>query len=64
MASQFWDEKSAERYSQFRYEFPVDSLRQKTVVIAGGSGGLGADTVALLARQFFPVIRRGSRSMT
>jgi len=47
MASQFCDEKRAERYSQFRYEFPVDSLRQKTVVVAGGSGGLGAATVAL-----------------
>jgi hypothetical protein len=42
MASQFWDEKRAERCSQFRYEFPVDSVRQKTVVVAGGSGGLGA----------------------
>jgi NADPH:quinone reductase-like Zn-dependent oxidoreductase len=64
MASQFWDEKRAERCSQFRYEFPVDSVRQKTVVVAGGSGGLGAATVALQARQFFPVIRRGSCSMT
>jgi NAD(P)-dependent dehydrogenase (short-subunit alcohol dehydrogenase family) len=51
MASQFWDEKRAERYSQFRYEFPVNSLRQKTVVVAGGSGGVGAATVALLAAE-------------
>src|SRR5579863_3990541 len=51
MASQFWDEKRAERYSQFRYEFPVNSLRQRTVVVAGGSGGLGAATVALLAAE-------------
>ena len=51
MASHFWDEKRAERYSQFRYEFPVNSLRQKTVVVAGGSGGLGAAAVALLAAE-------------
>jgi 3-oxoacyl-[acyl-carrier protein] reductase len=56
MASQFWDEKRAEHYSQFRYEFPVNSLRQKTVVVAGGSGGLGAATVALLAAEGANVI--------
>jgi NAD(P)-dependent dehydrogenase (short-subunit alcohol dehydrogenase family) len=51
MASQYWDEKHADAHSQFRYEFPVNSLREKTIVIAGGSGGLGAATVALLAAE-------------
>ena len=51
MASQYWDEKRAELYSQFRYDLPVNSLRQRTVVVAGGSGGLGAATVALLAAE-------------
>src|SRR5580704_2048570 len=51
MASQYWDEKRAELYSQFRYDFPVNTLRQKTMVVAGGSGGLGAATVALLAAE-------------
>jgi len=51
MASQYWDQKRADSYSQFRYQFPVNSLRQKTIVVAGGSGGLGAATVALLASE-------------
>jgi NAD(P)-dependent dehydrogenase (short-subunit alcohol dehydrogenase family) len=51
MASQYWDEQRANAYSQFRYEFPANTLRQKTVVVAGGSGGIGAATVALLAAE-------------
>jgi NAD(P)-dependent dehydrogenase (short-subunit alcohol dehydrogenase family) len=51
MASQHWDQKRADSYSQFRYEFPVHSLRHSTIVVAGGSGGLGAATVALLAAE-------------
>jgi NAD(P)-dependent dehydrogenase (short-subunit alcohol dehydrogenase family) len=51
MASQYWDQQRANAYSQFHYEFPEKTLRQKTVVVAGGSGGLGAATVALLAAE-------------
>jgi NAD(P)-dependent dehydrogenase (short-subunit alcohol dehydrogenase family) len=51
MASQYWDEKRGDAYSQFRYEFPVNALRGKTVVVAGGSGGLGSALVALLAAE-------------
>jgi NAD(P)-dependent dehydrogenase (short-subunit alcohol dehydrogenase family) len=51
MTSQYWDEAEADAYRQFRYEFPVRALAGKTVIVAGGSGGLGAATVALLARE-------------
>ena len=51
MASAFWDEALAERYRQFRYEFPESALAGRTVIVAGGTGGLGAATVALLARE-------------
>ncbi|MFZ0520950.1 MAG: SDR family oxidoreductase [Candidatus Acidiferrales bacterium] len=51
MASQYWDEAQADAYRQFRYEFPERALAGKTVIVAGGSGGLGAATVALLARE-------------
>lgn len=51
MASQYWDEKLAERYRAFRYEFGERGLAGKTVVVAGGTGGLGAATVALLAAE-------------
>jgi len=50
MASPYWDERLAERYRSFRYEFAERSLAQRTVVVAGGTGGLGAATVVLLAR--------------
>jgi NAD(P)-dependent dehydrogenase (short-subunit alcohol dehydrogenase family) len=51
MASQYWDQQRANAYSQYHYEFPEHTLDQKTVVVAGGSGGLGAATVALLAAE-------------
>ncbi|MFY9585701.1 MAG: SDR family oxidoreductase [Candidatus Acidiferrales bacterium] len=51
MASRYWDEKLAERYREFRYEFPEQALRGRIVVVAGGTGGLGAATVTLLARE-------------
>ncbi len=51
MASSYWDEKLAARYREFRYEFEEKTLAGKTVVVAGGTGGLGAATVALLARE-------------
>ena len=51
MASAYWDENLAERYRRFRYEFPERTLAGRAVVVAGGTGGLGAATVALLARE-------------
>lgn len=51
MASPDWEQQRADANGEFRYEFAVNTLRQKTVVVAGGSGGLGAATVALLAAE-------------
>jgi NAD(P)-dependent dehydrogenase (short-subunit alcohol dehydrogenase family) len=51
MTSQYWNEAKAAAYHQFRYEFPERTLSGKAVIVAGGSGGLGAATVALLARE-------------
>lgn len=51
MPSHYWDESLAERYRHFRYEFADRSLARRTVIIAGGTGGLGAAAVALLARE-------------
>lgn len=51
MTSAYWDEGLAQRYRQFRYEFPERSLQERAVVVAGGTGGLGAATVFLLAHE-------------
>ncbi len=51
MPSSYWDEKLAERYRNFRYDFLERSLARRTFVVAGGTGGLGAATVTLLARE-------------
>ncbi len=51
MTSQHWDEARAQKYRQFRYDFPEKSLAGKTIIVAGGTGGLGAATVWLLARE-------------
>jgi 3-oxoacyl-[acyl-carrier protein] reductase len=51
MPSQYWDEERAERGRKFQYDFRERALAGKTVVVAGGSGGLGAALVALLARE-------------
>ena len=51
MSSQHWDAERAEAYAQFRYDFPERTLAGKTVVVAGGTGGLGAATVVLLLRE-------------
>jgi 3-oxoacyl-[acyl-carrier protein] reductase len=51
MTSQYWDAGQAREYHEFRYHFPEKTLAGKTVIVAGGSGGLGAATVALLARE-------------
>ena len=51
MPSEYWNEKLAEQLRQFRYEFPETTLAGKTVIIAGGTGGLGSALVAMLARE-------------
>ncbi|HYL68942.1 MAG TPA: SDR family oxidoreductase [Candidatus Limnocylindria bacterium] len=51
MTSPHWDENLAEAYRQFQFEFPEKALAGKTVIIAGGTGGLGAATAMLLARE-------------
>lgn len=51
MSSQFWDETRAEAYRRFRFYFPEKPLAGKTVMVAGGTGGLGSATVALLAAE-------------
>jgi NAD(P)-dependent dehydrogenase (short-subunit alcohol dehydrogenase family) len=51
MTSSHWDENLAEAFRRFQFEFPDKMLAGKAVVVAGGTGGLGAATVALLARE-------------
>jgi 3-oxoacyl-[acyl-carrier protein] reductase len=51
MPSQYWNEKLAEQLRQFRYEFSEKTLAGKTVIVAGGTGGLGSALVAMLARE-------------
>jgi NAD(P)-dependent dehydrogenase (short-subunit alcohol dehydrogenase family) len=51
MTSPYWNESQAVGYQEFRYDLPDRTLSGKTVIVAGGSGGLGAATVALLARE-------------
>lgn len=56
MSSMYWDESLAGQYRSFRYEFSERALTGKTIVVAGGTGGLGAALVALLAREGARVI--------
>ena len=51
MTSPHWDDARAQAHAQFRFEFSENSLAGKTIVVAGGTGGLGAATAALLARE-------------
>lgn len=51
MSSPHWDADRADAYARFRYDFPERTLAGKTVVVAGGTGGLGAATVSLLLRE-------------
>ena len=51
MLSAHWDESLAERYRAHRYDFPEKALAGRTVVVAGGTGGLGSAFVALLAKE-------------
>jgi 3-oxoacyl-[acyl-carrier protein] reductase len=51
MTSQYWDAGQAHAYHEFQYDFTEKTLAGKTIIVAGGSGGLGAAAVALLARE-------------
>jgi NAD(P)-dependent dehydrogenase (short-subunit alcohol dehydrogenase family) len=51
MSSAYWDEKLAERLKKFRFDFPPRALAGRVIVVAGGTGGLGAATTALLAQE-------------
>lgn len=51
MSSPHWDEPRAEAYRQFRFEFPEKTLAGKSVIVAGGTGGLGSATVVHLAAE-------------
>jgi 3-oxoacyl-[acyl-carrier protein] reductase len=56
MASSCWDEALAARYRAFQYSFAERSLAGRVVIIAGGTGGLGAATTMLLAREGAKVV--------
>jgi 3-oxoacyl-[acyl-carrier protein] reductase len=56
MPSKYWDDARARREQAFRFDFPERTLAGKTVIVAGGSGGLGAATSILLAREGARVI--------
>lgn len=51
MPSVHWDEARAEAYRRFAFQFSDRPLAGQSVVLSGGSGGLGAATAALLARE-------------
>jgi len=51
MTSPHWSPAQAEAYAHFRFDFRERALAGQTIVVAGGAGGLGAATVALLARE-------------
>ncbi len=44
MASPHWDEALAARYRAFQYSFAERPLSGRVVIVAGGTGGLGAAT--------------------
>lgn len=51
MPSSYWDDALAERYRRFQFDFPSRTLAGKIILVAGGSGGLGAATCARLAHE-------------
>ncbi len=51
MTSPYWDEARAASYRHFQYDFAERSFSGRVIILAGGSGGLGAATTVLLARE-------------
>ena len=56
MASRFFDEQQVVRYRQFHFDFPERTLAGKVVLVAGGSGGLGSATAAMLVKEGATVV--------
>ena len=56
MPSQYFNEAVAGRYARFQFEFGSDTLRGRVITLAGGSGGLGAATAALLVKEGASVV--------
>src|SRR5215467_11751752 len=54
--SRFADPDAASRWKNFQYDFREHSLAGKVVAVAGGTGGLGAAFIALLAQEGASVI--------
>jgi len=51
MTSKFWDEKRAAGYRDLQFDFPARTLSRSSVILAGGTGGLGSATALLLAHE-------------
>ena len=51
MPSSYWDEALGAKYRAFQFDFPDRSLEGRAVILAGGTGGLGAATAMLPARE-------------
>jgi NAD(P)-dependent dehydrogenase (short-subunit alcohol dehydrogenase family) len=51
MTSKYWGAGQAHAYHEFQYDFPEKTLAGRTIIVAGGTGGLGVAIVALLARE-------------
>ncbi|MFQ5695544.1 MAG: SDR family NAD(P)-dependent oxidoreductase [Terriglobia bacterium] len=62
MPSDFLEQDRAARYARFEYDLAPASLNDKVILAPGGSGGLGAATVALLAREGAQVVVGYSRN--
>jgi 3-oxoacyl-[acyl-carrier protein] reductase len=51
MSSLHWNEAQAQAYQRFEFQFPEKTVAGKKIIVSGGTGGLGAATVALLASE-------------
>ncbi|HTV60892.1 MAG TPA: SDR family oxidoreductase [Verrucomicrobiae bacterium] len=51
MTSKFWDDKRAAACRDFRFDFPANALAGRSLILAGGTGGLGSATALLLASE-------------
>lgn len=56
MPSQFWDADLAARQERFEYDFAARALAGQVIIAAGGAGGLGAATTALLVPEGAQVV--------
>ena len=56
MPSEFLDPAETERRQRLEFDFPARSLEGRVILVPGGSGGLGAATVAQLAAEGAQVV--------